>query len=87
MNTKKRLKGDLLCCEQFRQSYELGEITYAYEDGNDIDETEWFINEFYHIYYCPFCGAYIKGYGYGNYEKTHPPAKGIRRFKQRKEEV
>jgi hypothetical protein len=80
---KKKLKVRTFCCERFKECYERGEISYSYESPRDIDETEWYINEFYHLYYCPFCGAFIKGYGFGNYEETHPPAKGVRIFKQR----
>ena len=80
---KKKLKVRTFCCERFKASYERGEISYSYESRRDIDETEWYINEFYHLYYCPFCGAFIKGYGFGNYEEAHPPAKGVRIFNQR----
>lgn len=82
---KKKLNVQTFCCERFSESYERGEISYAYEKNLDIDETEWFIDEFYHLYYCPFCGAFIKGHGFGNYEEKYPPATGVRVFKQRKE--
>ncbi len=32
--------------------------------------TKWFMPEAYHIYYCPYCGTYIAGNGYGK-----PPAR------------
>lgn len=34
----------------------------------EIDETEWFIKECMHIYFCPFCGSNIKGSGFGSYD-------------------
>jgi hypothetical protein len=49
------------CCERFRESVEEQEIVHADND----DETEWFIPELWHLYYCPFCGAFIKGRGWG----------------------
>jgi hypothetical protein len=33
------------------------------------DDTEWAVKDFYHIYYCPFCGDSIKGQGWGEYDK------------------
>lgn len=36
------------------------------------DETEWFLTEGGHIYYCRFCGALIKGDGFGTYDEKHP---------------
>jgi hypothetical protein len=84
---RKKLKVQALCCERFRESYEQGEISYAYESTHDIDETEWYVNGFHHLYFCPFCGAFIKGHGYGSYERTYPPAEGVKIFRQRKEEA
>jgi hypothetical protein len=81
---KKKIDIGILCCERFRKSYEQGEISYSYEQSDDADETEWYINYLWHLYYCPFCGAFIKGYGFGDYEKIHPPAKGTKRLTQGK---
>ncbi len=53
------------CCERFKESAEEQEIVHA---GID-DETEWFIPELWHLYYCPFCGALIKGQGWGTYDQ------------------
>lgn len=36
-----------------------------YINNKKIDETQWFMPEWLHIYYCPFCGTYIKGKGFG----------------------
>jgi hypothetical protein len=58
----------------FDQKYE-GKV---YADNKDIDETEWFMPEWLHIYYCPFCGTYIKGKGFGR------PPKSKRRKKQKR---
>jgi hypothetical protein len=50
------------CCSRFRDAVEDDKfIEYA----GKKDETEWFISEGYHIYYCPFCGSYIAGEGFG----------------------
>jgi len=72
-----------LCCERFAESYGRGEICYSYEDSPEDDETEWYIDGFYHLYYCPFCGAFIKGHGFGNYDDKYPPAQGTRIFIRR----
>jgi hypothetical protein len=81
--TKKKLKTKTFCCERFKESYERGEVSYSYEQKPDIDETEWHIAGFYHLYFCPFCGAFIKGHGFGDYDKKYPPTKGVRTFKQK----
>ena len=49
------------CCWRFKESVKDGIIEYA---GN-YDETEWIISDGDHIYYCPYCGSYIKGVGFG----------------------
>lgn len=36
-----------------------------FANDKNIDETEWFMPEWHHIYYCPFCGTCIKGHGFG----------------------
>ena len=56
-----------ICCERFIDSYQKKEIVFAYADTQEIDETQWFVDGFTHLYYCPFCGEYIKGRGFGNY--------------------
>ncbi len=58
------------CCERFKESVETDKVIAR---ATDPDETEWFINEGGHIYYCPFCGAFIKGKGFGNYDEKYPP--------------
>lgn len=57
------------CCERFEESAKDNEIQHC---GID-DETEWAIPGFYHLYYCPFCGAFIKGIGWGKYDEKYPP--------------
>lgn len=54
-----------VCCGRFRDFYEDGTIVHAEEE----DETEWYVNGFAHLYYCPFCGKNIKGEGFGNYDQ------------------
>lgn len=81
---KYKKKPNNFCCERFKDSYNEGDIAYAYEDFQDIDETDWFINGFAHLYFCPFCGAYIKGRGFGNYNKKYPPNKLTRIIKQKR---
>jgi hypothetical protein len=61
------MKPEKICCERFRDFYETGEIVFAYANIREIDETQWFIDGLAHCYYCPFCGEYIKGRGYGIY--------------------
>lgn len=60
-------KPEKICCERFQDFYETGEIVFAYADTQEIDETQWFIDGLAHLYYCPFCGEYIKGRGFGVY--------------------
>lgn len=50
--TRKQLEE--VCCERFYEAYLAGEICYAYEKSQEIDETEWYVNELWHLYYCPF---------------------------------
>lgn len=49
------------CCKRFKQLFELNEIDHFAEE----DETEWVVPNHFHLYYCPFCGTYIKGKGLG----------------------
>jgi hypothetical protein len=60
------MKQKELCCERFAEAIKAKEIIHA--DQND--ETEWFISELGHLYYCPFCGAYVKGKGWGEYNPS-----------------
>ncbi|MFC1646025.1 hypothetical protein ACFL2Y_02470 [Candidatus Omnitrophota bacterium] len=52
------------CCQRFAEYVKEKEIIYSTND-----ETEWFVPNFGHLYFCPFCGAFIKGKGWGNYDK------------------
>ena len=58
---------DTLCCRRFAECVREGEIVRA-EDG---DETEWFIPEWHHLYFCPFCGSKVQGKGFGTREKPN----------------
>jgi len=53
------------CCERFAQCVAEHSIIYCGVE----DETEWAVPTFYHLYYCPFCGAFIKGRGWGEEDK------------------
>ena len=57
------------CCDRFKEAVDLKEIIHS---GSN-DETEWFVKELWHLYYCPFCGAFIKGEGWGDYDKKQSP--------------
>lgn len=50
------------CCTRFEEAVRYSEIVRAESE----DETEWFIPELWHLYFCPFCGASIKGKGWGS---------------------
>jgi len=53
------------CCSRFQESVKEGKFQHT-----DVhDETEWFIPEWLHIYFCPFCGESIKGNGFGTYDQ------------------
>jgi hypothetical protein len=56
------------CCERFVQCAEEGSIFHCGKE----DETEWAVKDFYHLYYCPFCGNFIKGQGWGEYNQKAP---------------
>ncbi|MCI0595400.1 MAG: hypothetical protein L0Z48_02535 [candidate division Zixibacteria bacterium] len=52
------------CCSRFGDSVEEGYISKA----KGYDETEWYAVNWFHFYYCPFCGTNIKGKGFGRYD-------------------
>ncbi len=66
---QKRLRitmtGAKYCCARFEESVQEGKIVRA----EDPDETEWYMPEWLHIYFCPFCGASVKGKGFGGYSE------------------
>jgi hypothetical protein len=73
IKTPKRIR---YCCERFALAVKEKEIMHSYSSPRaTIDETTWFINTLWHLYYCPFCGAFIKGKGFGNYDEKYPPLK------------
>lgn len=49
------------CCKRFQECVNIGEIVHS----SELDETEWYIPSWHHLYYCPFCGKFIKGRGFG----------------------
>lgn len=53
-----------ICCKRFAESVAEGHILKAEKN----DETAWFFKEWFHIYYCPFCGKSVKGEGFGTYD-------------------
>ena len=55
------------CCERFADCVQRGEIGHA----EHSDETEWYVEGWVHLYYCPFCGRHIKGKGVGTYDEEH----------------
>jgi len=55
------------CCQRFEDCVIEKSIVHR---GLE-DETEWAAVGFYQLYYCPFCGKYIKGRGWGDYDKKH----------------
>jgi hypothetical protein len=59
------------CCERFANAVSEREIISAAKN----DETAWFINKLWHIYYCPFCGASVKGKGWGKYNNKQQPTR------------
>jgi hypothetical protein len=70
---KKKFKREDVCCERFLEAYKAGEISHSYKKHTAIDETEWYINGLWHLYYCPFCGGSIKGRGTGDYDEKQKP--------------
>lgn len=57
------------CCLEFEDSVKEGKFIHS----KNYDETEWFMPEWLHIYYCPFCGSFIKGNGFGEPSQKCPP--------------
>lgn len=49
------MTGAKYCCDRFGESVQEGKIVKAEEP----DETEWYMPEWLHIYFCPFCGASV----------------------------
>lgn len=68
---KKNMSKNKYCCWRFAESVKEGEFIYAYQHGKEIDETQWFIAGIGHLYYCPYCGSYIKGRGFGIVPKPY----------------
>ena len=61
------------CYKRFKESIEKDHVM---ERADDIPyETEWYLVSCGHIYYCPFCCTFIKGKGFGEYDKKYPPVR------------
>ena len=62
------------CCERLKVVYERVDPEHEILIfTTDFDETQWYINGLSHLYYCPFCGSYIAGKGFG--KKIEPYSK------------
>jgi len=61
----KKSKKNSYCCDRFEFAVNENYIIKS----DDYDETEWYFPELGHLYFCPFCGSYIKGEGFGNFDK------------------
>lgn len=62
---KKRKRGGPYCCSRFEESVKEGKLVRS----ASRDETEWFMPEWLHVYFCPFCGTLGKGTGFGTYHE------------------
>ncbi|MBU0682200.1 MAG: hypothetical protein KKD73_12345 [Proteobacteria bacterium] len=62
---------NIFCCIRFSECVADGDIKHADEN----DETEWYIPEWYHIYFCPFCGTNVQGVGFGQPERRNQQQK------------
>lgn len=49
----------------------MAEGKFVHSSG--VDETEWFMPEWLHIYHCPFCGTLVRGKGTGRYHIDRLP--------------
>lgn len=47
------------CCDRFRDAVKEKFIKRVF----GYDDTKWCFNKGFHLYYCPFCGANITGWG------------------------
>lgn len=52
------------CCERFEETVKEKRFVKA----SMKDETDWYMPEWLHIYFCPFCGKNVKGKGYGSFD-------------------
>ena len=69
MKNRRRVK-PRFCCSRFEESVAEGKFMRS----AGIDETEWFMPEWLHVYHCPFCGTLIKGRGTGRYNEDRKPS-------------
>ena len=54
-----------VCCSRFQHAIDEKEIKYSYINTISVDETAWYVEGMWHIYFCPFCGSNIQGGGFG----------------------
>lgn len=68
-NWLNELDGNLpdICCVRFQDAVESKDIKFSYSNDNEIDETAWYVEGKWHLYFCPFCGNKIKGVGFGSF--------------------
>ena len=61
----------IFCCDTFKDMYEIFDPEHEIlVFTHKFDETQWYIRGLAHLYFCPFCGSYIVGKGFG--EKVEP---------------
>lgn len=54
------------CCERLKEVYNEEDADHeVFVYTTDFDETQWYIPGVGHMYFCPFCGSYIAGNGFG----------------------
>ncbi len=59
------------CCETLKEMYEVFDPKHKIlVFTREFDETQWYIRGLAHLYFCPFCGSYIAGTGFG--KKVEP---------------
>ena len=59
-----------ICCDRFMSAIKEREIKFSYSNNSDVDETAWYVEGMWHIYYCPFCGKNVKGGGFGSFDRS-----------------
>jgi hypothetical protein len=69
------------CCFRFRESVKVDKTIMK---ATGYDETEWYIPQGSHIYFCPFCGRKIKGRGFGTYAQAALTVEQMKKLKRDK---
>jgi hypothetical protein len=68
------------CCFRFRESVRVDKTIIK---ATGLDETEWYLPEGGHIYFCPFCGHRVKGKGFGTYAQAALTVEQVKKMKRR----